>query len=89
MAPTAREIVDRGTSIYEKKYRAEYERKWRGRFAAIDIDSEKAYVADYPEEALTIAKATEPHGIYYIVRIGSSAAFRSSRLTTHAIRRGI
>jgi hypothetical protein len=57
--PDPREIVKRGTDIYEKKYRSEYEQKWTGRFAAIDINSEKSYVGDYPEEALSIAKRAD------------------------------
>jgi hypothetical protein len=81
--------MERGTGIYERRYRAEYERKWYGRFAAIDIASELAFVADYPEEALTIAKSAAPHGIFYLIRIGSQAAFKSSRFAVDASRRGI
>jgi hypothetical protein len=87
--PNPREITERGTAIYERNYRAEYERKWHGRFAAIDISSELAFVADYPEEALAIAKAAVPHGIFFLVRIGSQAAFKSSRFAAYASRRGI
>lgn len=86
---SAREIAERGTKIYDRKYRADYEKKWRGRFAAIDINSEDAYVADFPEQALSTAKATAPHGIFFLVRIGSRGAFRTSRLVAHAHSRGI
>ena len=87
--PNAREIAERGTKIYERKYRADYEKKWRGRFAAIDIDSENAYVADFPEQALKAAKTTAPHGIFFLVRIGSRGAFKTSRLIAHAHSRSI
>jgi hypothetical protein len=87
--PDPRQIVERGTRIYDQKYRAEYENKWRGRFAAIDITSENAYVADYPEEALTIAKVAAPHGIFYLTHIGSLTTFKSSRLAANAISRPI
>jgi hypothetical protein len=87
--PDAREIVKRGTDIYERKYRAEYEHKWGGRFAAINVNSEKAYVGDYPEEALAIAKRADREGIFYLVHIGSRTTFKSSRLTPNAYRRGV
>jgi len=78
--PNPREIAKRGTEIYDRNYRGEYERKWRGRFAAIDIESERAYVADFPEAALKEARESSPAGVFFLVRIGSAAAFRTSRL---------
>ena len=86
---TAREIAERGTMIYERKYRADYEPKWRGRFVAIDINTELAYVADFPEQALDIARVEAPHGIFFLVRIGSRGAYKSSRLAAHAHTRDI
>ncbi len=93
--PDPREIAARGIEIYNRKYRAghesdpkKYENELRGRFAAIDINSERIYIADFPEEALAIAKAAAPHGVFYLLRIGSQAAFTTSRIT-HAHSRGI
>jgi hypothetical protein len=86
-APDPRLIAERGTKIYEKKYRAKYERESRGCFAAIDIDSEQAYLADYPEEALAHARAAAPHGTFYLVHIGSRAAFKISRRNGRASHR--
>jgi hypothetical protein len=85
--PDPRVIAERGTEIYEK-YRAKYEKESRGRFAAIDIDSERAYVADYPEEVLAIARSAAPNGSFYLVHIGSRAAFKISR-RSHARSRGV
>jgi hypothetical protein len=82
--PNARSIVERGFAIYRKKYRADFERQWLGRFAAIDIDTEQAYVADYPEQALSDARRAAPNGLFYLVRIGSSGAFRTARLILNA-----
>jgi hypothetical protein len=87
--PNPRVIAERGTKIYEQKYRTDYERESRGRYAAIDIDSECAYVANYPEEALAVAKAAAPHGTFYLVHIGSPAAFKISRRTGRAHRRSV
>jgi hypothetical protein len=83
-APTARSIAARGLAICRAKYLADFERKWRGRFAAIDIYSEQAYVADYPEQALAEAKRAAPQGLFYLIRIGSPAAFRAARRVMNA-----
>jgi hypothetical protein len=83
---TALEIARRGTEIYERLYRRDYESKWRGRFVAIDIASEKAFVADYSEEAMAKARKSSPRGLFYLIRIGSRSAFKSSR-RAHASRR--
>jgi hypothetical protein len=71
-------IAERGVAIYRRRYAAEFERKWRGRFAAIDIDTEQAYVADYPEEALAEARRAAPKSLFYLIRIGSPSAFRTA-----------
>ena len=76
----AHEITAKGTAIYDRRYRAEFERDRRDQFAAIDIDSEQAYLADFPEEALSKANNAAPNGIFYLVRIGSSGAFKLSRV---------
>jgi hypothetical protein len=73
------DIAQRGNAIYREKYRTVFEPKWRGRFAAIDIDSEQAFVADYPEKALSEAKRVAPDGVFYLVKIGSAGAFKTGR----------
>ncbi len=75
-----REIAAKGTAIYERKYRAQFEQEHRDEFAAIDIGSERAYLADFPEEALSKARNAAPNGVFYLLRIGSTAAFKMSRV---------
>jgi len=87
--PDPRVIAERGMKIYDRIFRAKYERESRGRFAAIDINSERAYVADYPEEALARARTAAPDGTFYLVHIGSRAAFKLSRRTGRVSRRSI
>jgi hypothetical protein len=82
--PSAQHIAERGTNIYRRKYLSDFERKWRGRYAAIDIDTEQAYVADYPELALSEARSAAPNGYFYLIRIGSSGAFKTARLVLNA-----
>jgi hypothetical protein len=82
--PDPRLIAKRGAEIYDRLYRSDYEKKCRGRFAAIDIESEKAYLGDFPEQALDAGKRAAPTGTFYLVRIGSRAAFKTSRLASRA-----
>jgi hypothetical protein len=82
--PNAHEIATVGTDIYRRKYREDFEAKSRGQFAVIDIKSERAFVADFPEEALRQARIEIPEGTFYLLRIGSPGAFKASRLGTNA-----
>ena len=75
----AREIAAKGDEIYQRKYRAEFEQRYRGRFAAIDLATESAYLGDLPEEALGAAEAAAPSGTFYLIRIGSLGVFKISR----------
>jgi hypothetical protein len=88
-ANSSQEIADRGSEIYDRRYRIEFEPKWTGRFAAIDVNSEQAFVADFPEEALAAARAAQPGHLFYLVRIGSRGAFRISRRVPDAFTRQI
>jgi hypothetical protein len=84
--PTAAtEIAAKGAEIYERKYRSEFEREHQGQFVAIDIGTERAFLADFPEEALSVAKQAAPAGIFFLLRVGSSGAFKLSRVA-HAAR---
>ena len=77
----AHEISDRGAEIYARRYKLEFEGKWLGRFVAIDVANEQAFVADFPDEALALAREASPTGLFYVTRIGSQGAYKSSRLT--------
>jgi hypothetical protein len=76
---TSKEIAERGAEIYERLYRAEFEPKWTGRYAAIDVSSGRAFVEDFPEQALSKARAALPKQLFYLVRIGSRGAFKIGR----------
>jgi hypothetical protein len=65
--------------IYDRKYRAQFERHHNGQFAAIDINNELAYLAELPEQASSKARAASADGIFYLVRVGSPGAFKTSR----------
>jgi hypothetical protein len=79
--PNARDIAAKGDAVYESKFRPEFERQYPGQFAAIDISTEDAFVGEFAEQALAKARAASPSGIFYLVRVGSKAAFKVSRLS--------
>ena len=74
-----KEIAARGAEIYDRLYRSQFEPVWSGRYAAIDIDTEQAFVEDFPEQALEVARTAIPNRLFYLVRIGSDGAFKISR----------
>jgi hypothetical protein len=65
-----------GERIYAEKYKAEFERKYWGKFAEIDLTTEKAYVGDTRGEARVAARKEDPTGFLYLVRIGYSTVDR-------------
>ncbi|HLZ00831.1 MAG TPA: hypothetical protein VKR55_01625 [Bradyrhizobium sp.] len=81
---SSKDIVEQGSAIYNRLYRTDFESKWLGRYAAVDVKSEQAVVEDFPETALARARAQFPDGIFYLVRIGSPGAFKLSRRVADA-----
>lgn len=69
-------LAQKGENIYNNKYKQDYEKKYQGKFVAIDISTEKAYLADTPEEALKKAQKDNPEGFCHLVRVGSEGVFR-------------
>jgi hypothetical protein len=85
----AHRIAEQGTEIYQRKYRADYELRHKGRFVAIDLKSSNAYLADFPEEAIALARSSAPDGEFFLLRVGSSSAFKSSRLAHANVHRDV
>ena len=73
-----REMAERGEEIYARKYKAEYEKKYFGKFLTIDLKSEKAYLGDSDGETLGTALRDAPDSLFYTLRIGFRAAHRMS-----------
>ncbi len=71
-------ITRAAEQIYKKKYKEDFERSNRGQFAVIDVRSEEAYIGEFPEEALRTAREKASNGIFHLIRIGASDAFRVS-----------
>jgi hypothetical protein len=71
-------IAERGEAIYREKYKAAYEAEYLGKFVAIDVKSEHAYMGDSADEALELARKEAPTGLFHLMKIGSPGAFRVS-----------
>ena len=76
-SPTS--IVQQAEEIYQRRYQREYEQNHNGRFLAIDIKTEEAYLGDNSGEALSAARDAAPNGVFHLMRVGQPAAFKSSR----------
>lgn len=66
-------IAEEGSRIYGR-IKARYGTKERGKFLAIDIDSQRTYLGTTSAEALARAKKEYPHKVFYVVKIGYDAA---------------
>ena len=64
--------VDRAMEIYERKYKEDFERRYKGKFVVIDVHSEEAYVHGSSAGAYREARNAAPLGLFYMLRIGSS-----------------
>ncbi len=73
-----KKMAERGERIYQDKYKTAYEEEHWGKFLAIDVTSEKAYLGDTPEEALLTARREAPKGVFHLIRVGHTGAFRVS-----------
>lgn len=67
------EIATEGERIYERiKHR--YLPKEKGKFLAIDVGSRKVYLGTTSLESIDLAKKDHPNNIFFVVKIGFSAA---------------
>ena len=69
-------IVALGSEIYARKFKKDYEQRFYGKFAVIDITTEKAYIGDFSGDAVQSALKDSPHGIFHLIRIGFRAAHK-------------
>ncbi len=71
-------IAQRGEELYEEKYRGKYEPEHLDEFLAIDVTTGQAYLAQTSEEVLEKARSESPRGLFHLIQIGQSGAFRVS-----------
>lgn len=66
-------IAEEGAKIYEG-IKVNYDPKFKGKFLAIDIESQKPYLGDTSAEALELARTNHPNEVFYVVKIGFDVA---------------
>ncbi|MFA6554288.1 MAG: hypothetical protein WCS89_02155 [Candidatus Paceibacterota bacterium] len=66
-------IAEKGKTIYEQ-IKVIYDPKEKGKFLAIDVDSEKVYLGKTSAEAVVLAKQNHPNKVFYVVKIGFDVA---------------
>lgn len=66
-------IASEGTKIYEE-IKSRYLPQDIGKYLAIDIDSKDVYLSDNTADAVLAAKKEHPNTIFFVVKIGYSAA---------------
>ena len=71
-------IAEQGQRIYEK-IKVNYDPKERGKFLAIEPESEKTYLSHTSAEALELAREHHPNKIFYVVKIGFDVAETMAR----------
>ena len=76
MSSTPQANAERGEAIYKDRYQAEYEQKYQGQFVAIDVLTERAFVAETAEGALEAAREQAPEGRFHLIRVGSPGVYR-------------
>jgi hypothetical protein len=73
---TKDEIARRGREIYERDIRADVEPDHDGEFLVVDIATGDYVVGEDDEEVFEHAEAKNPTGLFYLMRVGRSAAHR-------------
>jgi hypothetical protein len=81
---STREIADRGKAIYRDRWEQELLKIATGKYAAIDIQTEDASVAETSEEAIRMAEKKNPNGYFHLIRVGHKAAFAAGWYMSHA-----
>lgn len=76
MNGTPKQLAEKGEAIYKGKYQEEYEHLYPGKFVAIDLDSEKAFVADTPEGAVGLLQQENPESFFHLIKVGSPGVFK-------------
>lgn len=66
-------IAEEGARVYER-IKVDYDPKEKGKFLAIEAESENAYLGNTSAEALELAREAHPNKVFYVVKIGYDVA---------------
>jgi len=73
---TSEEIAQRGQVIYDQQVRAQVETAHQGEFLVLNIETGEYEIDRNELAALQRAKAKNPDGVFYLLRVGATAAYR-------------
>jgi hypothetical protein len=71
---TADELVESGQRFYDEHLRGSLESEHTGRYVAIEPSSGRYFLGDTGTEALLDARQALPGSLFYLARVGHSAA---------------
>lgn len=71
-----KKLAEKGETIYKQKYQTEYERRYPGKYVAIDLITEKAFVASTPEDAVGLLQKENPNSFFHLIKVGSPGVFK-------------
>ena len=77
------DIAAKAEQIYAEKFKETYERDFPRHYVAIDIRNSKAYVGLQSSDALIEGRKNSPNGIFHLIRVGTRAAFTTTRSGNH------
>jgi hypothetical protein len=73
-----RRLAERGEEIYRRKFKADFESRHKGEFVAIDVDGERAFSGNTPDDAYAEARRVIPEGVFHLIKVGEPGAYRIS-----------
>ena len=77
-------IAETGEKIYEE-IKLQYEPAQNGKFLAIDIKSKDTFISNTSSEAVELARKAHPNEVFYVVKIGFSAAETLAGLASNSL----
>lgn len=77
-------IAEAGAKIYEM-IKSQYEPAQNGKFLAIDIESKDTFIANTSSDAVELARKAHPNRVFYVVKIGFSAAETLASLASNSL----
>lgn len=77
-------IAEAGAKIYET-IRLQFEPAQNGKFMAIDIESKDTFIGNTSSEAVELARKAYPNKVFYVVKIGFSAAETLASLASNSL----
>ena len=78
---TSEDIAQRGQELYDREIRAKVEPQNMGKFLILDVETGDYEIDESDMAALRRFKDKHPGAVFYIIRIGHSAAYRLGRRT--------